>query len=268
MQDLPEDQEPPVTELSSSVGQLSLSPIQEREVQRIRGELRDCALYSGMGVICDIVEWEPMEPLLSSSGFKIISNLSIRLHSPCLFTIAQSTRPPTAADSSDSPPFVIAVFVSGVARVPDYRKMLVNLVSDIELQSVPLSVVAEDPAPHTLNTKCGEMNIVDDIIQPFLPQSASHLQHIPKLFFINAAGDPDAPPPQFPDDPDGNYCVAYHVTDRPSCMDKWVEYISDNLFLPGMTVQGAIENSKSHLEKDKECLHYFTCLQNKSLVLK
>ena len=58
------------------------------------------------------------------------------------------------------------------------------------------------------------------------------------------------------------------MTDRQSYMCKWAEYISGNLFLPGMTVQEAIENSKSHLEKDKECLHDFTCLQNKSLVLK
>ena len=112
------------------------------------------------------------------------------------------------------------------------------------------------------------MNTVDDIIQPFLPQLAPYLQHIPKLFFITTLGDLDATPPHFPDDPDGNYCVAYHMTDKRSCMYKWTEYISDNLFLQGMTVQEAIENSKYRLKKGKECLHYFTCLQNKSLVLK
>ena len=242
MQDLPEDQEPPVTitELSSLVEQFSLSPIQEREVRRIRGELRDCAEYSGVGVICNVSdEWKPMELHLTSSGYKIISSP----HS--LFSsIAQSIaypKPPTAAESSRSPPFVIAVFVSGIG---------------------------EDLAHHTIITDYGEMNIVDDIIQPFLPQSAPHLKHIPKLFFITALGDPDATPPHFPDDPDGNYCAAYHMTDRPSYMDKWAEYISFNLFLRGMTVQEAIENSKYRLKKGKECLHYFTCLQNKSLVLK
>ena len=264
MQDLPEDQEPPVTELSSIVEHLSLSSIQEREVRRkerevrrIRGELRNYAEYSGVGVICHVFdEWERIEPHLTSSGYKIISTFSLYYHTSAalspyfdsrhLFTtIAQSIaypKPPTAAESSDSPPYVIAVFVSGV--IVDYT------------------------SAHTLNTLHGPVNIVDDIIQPFLPQSAPHLQHIPKLFFITAAGDPDATPPHFPDDPDGNYCAAYHMTGKLSCMHKWAEYISDNLFLPGMTVQEAIENSKSHLEKGKECLHYFTCLQNKALVLK
>ena len=265
MQDLPEDQEPPVTELSSLVEHFSLSPTQDREVQRIRGELRDCALYSGVGVICDaFYEWTHVEPHLTSSGYKIISNSSLHhgtlatsaalssylvssyLDSQRLFTtIAQSIaypKPPTAAESSDSPPYVIAVFVSGV--LVDYT------------------------SAHTLKTFHGPVNIVDDIIQPFLPRLAPHLQHIPKFFFITAKGAADAPPPHFPDDPNGNYCAAYHMTDRQSYMDKWAEYISDNLFLPGMTVQEAIENSKSHLEKGSEYLHYFTCLQNKSLVLK
>ena len=248
-------------ELSSLVEQLSLSPIQEREVQRIRGELRDCALYSGVGVICHVFdEWKPMEQHLTSSRYKIISYSSLYYHgrlttSAALSsyldsrrlctTIAQSIaypKPPTAAESSDSAPYVIAVFVSGV--IVDYT------------------------SAHTLDTVHGPVNIVDDIIQPFLPQSAPHLQHIPKLFFITAEGNPDAAPPHFPDDPDGNYCAAYRMTNRPSCMHKWVEHISGNLFLPGMTVQETIENSRSHLEKGKECLHYFTCLQNKSLVLK
>ena len=258
MQDLPEDQEPPVTELSSLVEHFSLSPTQDHEVQRIRGELRDCAEYSGVGVICHMFdEWKPMEQHLTSSGYKIISNtslccstfttsaaLSSYLDSRRLFTtIAQSIaypKPPTAAKSSDSPPFVIAAFVSGC-----YIRA------------------------HTLGTIHGLVNIVDDLIQPFLPQSAPHLQHIPKLFFITTEGDPDdATPLHFPDVPDGNYCATYYVISSLRCMLRWTAYISDNLFLSGMTVQKAIENSKSHLKKDMGCLHYFTCLQNKSLVLK
>ena len=260
MQDLPEGQEPPVTELPSLVEHFSLSPTQDREVQRIRDELRDCALYSGVRVICHgFYEWKPVGPHLTSSGYKIISDSSLRhgtlttsvvlsshLDSRRFFTtIAQSIaypKPPTAAESSDSPPYVIAVFVSGV--IVDYT------------------------SAHTLSTLHGPVNIVGDIIQPFLSRSAPHLQHIPKLFFITAQGDPDAPPPHFPDDSDGNYCAAYHMTQRPRYMRKWTEYISDNLFFLGMTVQEVIENSKSHLEKGRECLHYFTCLQNKSLVLK
>ena len=250
IQDLQEDQEPPVTimELSSLVEQLSLSPIQEHEVREIRGKLRDCAEYSGVGVICNLLdEWKPMEPHLTSSGYKIISNyLSPHLGRSLFNSIAWSIaypKPPTAAESSRSPPFVIAVFVSGIGV---------------------------DLAHHTIMNSYNyeEMRIVDDIIQPFLPQSAPHLQNIPKLFFITARGNPRAPPPHFPDDPDGNYCAAYHMTQGLICMQKWTKYISDSLFFPGMTVQEAIENSKSHLEKGKECLHYFTCLQNKSLVLK
>ena len=179
-----------------------------------------------------------------SSGYKIIPNdlsphLGRSLFSSTAWSIA---KPPTTAESSRSPPFVIAVFVSGIG---------------------------EDLAHHTImNSISGEMRIVDDIIRPFLPQLAPHLQHIPKLFFITALGYPDATPPHFPDDPDGNYCAAYYVTYKPRYMRKWAEYISDNLFLRGMTVQEAIESSKYHLVKDNEYLHYFTCLQNKSLVLK
>ena len=253
MQDLPEDQEPPVTELSSSVEQLSLSSIQEH---RIRDELRDCALYSGVGVFFRfnnymIDGWKPVKPHLSSSGYKIIPTLSLHLpaiavDSPRLFTtIAQSIaypKPLTAAKSSDSPPYVIAVFVSG--RIVHYTSV------------------------HTLDTVSGPVNIVDDLIQPFLPQSAPHLQHIPKLFFITSVGNPDATPPHFPDDPDGNYCAACYVAFSLSHVFNWAAYISDNLFLSGMTIQKTIENSKSHLKKGKECLHYFMCLQNKSLVLK
>ena len=191
MQDLSEDQEPLVlVDLSSLVEYISLSSVQEREVQRIRGELRDCALYSSVGVICNnmVDEWQPMEPHLSSSGYKTLSLhhgsprtravLHVHHGSPCLFTtIAQSIaypKPLAAAKSSDSPPYVIAVFVSG-----------------------------EYTSAHILDTVHGPANIVDDLIQPFLPQLAPHLQHIPKLFFITAVGYPDATPPHFPDDPDG-----------------------------------------------------------------
>ena len=94
-------------------------------------------------------------------------------------------KPPADVKSSASPPFVISIFVSG--RCHDTFSI------------------------HTLYTRYGLVDVIDDIIRPFLPQSAPHLQHIPKLFFITAEGDPDATPLHFPDDPDGNYCIAYHV---------------------------------------------------------
>ena len=230
--------------------QLSLSPTQQREIQEFRYELSDCGLYSGVGVIWEYSSftesWKPVKPFLSSLqlDYKIIDNFPEAATS--FFTIAQSIDPPkphaspTAAESSDSPPFIIAVFVSGI------------LLSFQLLESTGKAV-----------------NIVDDIIQPFLPQSAPHLQHIPKLFFITAwhPVGPDAPPPRFPEDPDGNYCIAYHMAGTFALMRKWAEDVTKDLIIPGMTVQGVIKKSMSHINKDEERLYYFTCLK-KNLVLK
>ena len=230
--------------------QLSLSPTQQRKVQELRQEVRECELYSGVGVICDLfIAWEfAVERHLSSLNYKIINYLPARIEGMTFFaTIAQSIAPhkshasPAVAESSDSPPFVIAVFVSG----------------GIIISSSQLLYIGK------------EVNIVDDIIHPFLPQSAPHLQHIPKLFFITARNLAylHVPPPRFPEDPDGNYCIVYHVVDRVNLMPKWAESIMDELFLHGMTVQEAIERSRSHLNKDEESLYYFTCLKQ-NLVLK
>ena len=235
---------------------LSLSPTQQREVQELRQEVRECELYSGVGVIYEsglfIAAWGPaVKQHLSSLNYKIINDLPARIESVTFFaTIAQSIAPhkphasPAVAELSDSPPFVIAVFVSG----------LIDLQSPYQL----------------LYTSRKKVNIVDDIIHPFLPQSAPHLQHIPKLFFITAAWQLvylHAPPPQLPENPSGNYCVVYHVTGRERLTRKWAERITSDLFVHGMTVQGAIEKSRSHLNKDEEGLYYFTCLKQ-NLVLK
>ena len=201
------------------------------------------------GLICDLFSvWEPRATKhLSSLNYKIINDLPAHIEGVTFFaTIAQSVAPhkphasPTIAESSDSPPFIIAVFVSGI--------LLSSQLLDITGKAV---------------------NIVDDIIQPFLPQSAPHLQHIPKLFFITAChlAGPHAPPPRFPEGPDGNYCIAYHVMDTGVLLMEWARCIMNDLFIPGMTVQGAIEKSSSHLNKDEESLYYFTCLK-KNLVLK
>ena len=254
MQDLPESQdtqptsEQAVTQLSTSVTQLTLSPLEQHEVQRIRDELGDCTLYSGVGVIYDDIlseAWETMKSHLSALNYKIITTDFLLHHRPTTFfpTIAQSIaypKPPAAAELSDSPPFVITVFASGLVR----------------------------GSTNILLTRHGLVHIVNDIIKPFLPQSAPHLQHIPKLFFISAVGDPHAPPPCFPDDPDGNYCVAYHVTKSFSLMYKWADHIADHLFLPGATVQEVIDNSKSHLVEGEELLHYFVSLKNKLVLRK
>ena len=236
----------------SSIEQLKLSPSQ-REIQRLRDELRDCALYSGVGVICDIFDgwdifdaWDYIKDHLSVLDYKIIpnSNCSVHLQHTTLFpTIAQSiaySKPPAAAESSDSPPFVIAVFVSGWIG----------------------------GSACTVDAGHGSMDIVDDIIAPFLPRLAPHLKYIPKLFFITAMGDPHAPPPYFPDDPDGNYCVAYHVTNELRYMDKWADHITYHLFLPGMTVQDVTENCRAYLDENNEHLHYFTSLKNMPVLKK
>ena len=158
---------PAATQLSSSMEELTLSPAElEVEVQKIRDELQECALYSGVGVFYDrFGVWENTVNKSSVAEYKNISIdiLTQECHQTLFTTIPQSIaspKQPTAVESSHSPPFIIAVFVSR------------------EIQSV---------------------NNVDDIICPFLPRSAPHLQHIPKLFFITAVGDPDATPPHFPD---------------------------------------------------------------------
>ena len=251
MQDLPEshDTEPTseqaVTQLSSSAEQLSLLPSQQSEVQRIRDELRDCASYSGVGVISDNYDrWEYLENHLTAVNYKIVTTLPLydhRIHATHFATIAQSTifpEPILAVESSDSSPFIIAVFISGWAG----------------------------DSVSSLDSTHGPLDMVDDIIKPFLPQSAPHLQHIPKLFFINAKGDPNSPPPNFPNNPNDNYCVAYHKYLGHRRM--WKKEIADHLFLPGMSVQEVIESSTSQFDEDKECLHYLNCLKNELFLKK
>ena len=236
MQDLPAkdpDREPTSEQqLSSSVEQLTLSPTQLHDVQTIRDELRFCALYTGVGVICNrgyrlIVDpWKSVEPHLSSLGYKIIGDFPIHLqHTTCFTSIAHSIQPPTDAELSDSHPFVIAVFLSGSTK----------------------------DSGNILDTEYGPINIVDNIIRPFLPQSAPHLQHIPKLFFITVSWRhvySHCSLPNFSDDPDGNYCVAYHMAGL--CDDfynaKWAEHITERIFFLEETVQEAIENSRFHLD--------------------
>ena len=120
------------------------------------------------------------------------------------------------------------------------------------------------------------MDIVDDIIKPFLPKSAPHLVHIPKIFFITNSlsyrstvyrQDLDNQPPSFPDDDDDNYCIAYHLSlKRFDQQILWLNTITDAL-LSGKTVQDVIENSRSILDKNRERLYTFCCLKD-NLVLR
>ena len=214
-----------------------LSQSKQHEVQRIKDELRDCTSCSGVGVIYDNVYdlWETAKGLLSSAGYKVIPKFPLDDHPATIFkTIAESITPPAAAESSDFP-FIIAIFVSGLAR------------------------------SSALDSRHGAIDIYQDIIKPFLPVSAPHLQHVPKLFFISVDREQYNNPVTFPDDPDGNYFVAYHETESMEQMLTW-KAIIDDVFRLGKSAQELVENSKSYMHlhgfKNKERLHYFTSLKN------
>ena len=263
MQDVKDDEEtiPAATQLSSSVKQvtsdpaaklllrsmeqLSLSPSEQREAQRIVDELSDSSLYSGVGVVYgDLLLGLPYKKTtLSELNFKYIDlHQPIHRHQvdlkPCLSTIAQSKAYPTIPSAAGSQPFVIAVFVTG----------------------------ERGHSPGSLYTQRGEsVDIVVDIIKPFMPKSAPHLAHIPKLFFISSwvdHKDLDTKPPPFPDDYDADYCIAYHLAPDKAGSWEWMYTITRNLH-SSKTVQDVIEDSRSHLEKHNECLHTLYCLKDK-----
>ena len=217
------------------------SSLEQRELQE---KLKDCMLFSGVGVICDRYQiWKSMKHHLSSSGYKIAPEDPLSHEYADFFTaiaqsIVYSKRTPAVAESS---PFVIIILVSGVSV---------------------------DSTGTILYTQHGRLDTVDDIIQPFLPQSAPHLQYIPKLFFITAERNPFAPLPQFPNEPDGNYSIAYYSTKRPYYTEMWARHMTDHMFVPGKTVQEVIVNSKSCLDENAEHLHYFTCLKKEVILSK
>ena len=230
--------------LPTSMEQLSLSP-SEQEVQRIIDELSNSSLYSGVGICYDDhpKSLRDVEKTLPEINFKYI-DLNEHVHrvdlNTCLSTPAQSKAYPKTPSAAGSQPFVIAVFVTG----------------------------EKDHSPGSLFTLRGSVDIVDDIIKPFLPKSAPHLVHIPKLFFISSwflRKDLDTQPPSFPDDDDANYCIAYHLAREVGAVSKWMDTIADGLS-SNMTVQDVIEDSRSHIDKHKECLHYFSCLKDKLIL--
>ena len=253
MQDLKDDEgELAVRQLSSSMEQLRLSSSSSSseddvdEVKRIRKQMSDCAFYSGVGII--LFRWISlklsleMKATLSRLNFKHIEvdHDTFYVSPPALktiiATIAQSRVYP------GPPPFVIAVFVSGL----------------------------NDHTAHSLHRRDRRVDVVEDIIKPFLPQPAPHLVHIPKLFFISSncrRKELDTQPPLFPNDPDANYCIAYHTAAHPDYTDIWFEHIAHNL-TTGQSVQEIIENIRSSLDHDCERLHYFSSLKDSNLVLR
>ena len=225
---------------------MPLLPKQKLEVQRIWNELGDCTLFPGIGVISEelIAPWDIIKGPLSKAEYKIITYVDSYVYPKAFFTsIAQSMaypKPPTAPELSDSPPsFIISVFISVVCF-----------------------------SDGVLHTSHGTVDIIDDIIKPFLPESAPHLVHIPKLFFITAGGCLSTPLPRFPDDTDMNYCAAYHVASDQGYIDQWTQYIANQIFLPGVSVQKAIENYKSLMDERGEQLHYSFCLKDELILVK
>ena len=190
--------------------------------------------------------WD-MEDIFLMLNFKHI-NLHLLHLSPAglktlLSTIARSTAYP-GPPAAGSPPFVITLFLSGIG---------VHSVSSL-----------------FLGRGQGQGDIVDDIIKPFLPLSAPHLVHIPKIFFISSEFGRQylaTQPPLFPGDCDANYLIAYHQTSSRADMSIWMQHITDNL-LTGQSVQEVVEKSRSCLDHDIERLHYFSSLKDSNLVIR
>ena len=105
------------------------------------------------------------------------------------------------------------------------------------------------------------MDIIRDIIVPFLPKSAPHLAHTPKVFFVSSkvgSKDLDTQPPSFPDNDDANYCITYHVAKASAYQQEWIDSIADGLLSQTeKTVQDVIESLR---KKNDECLYNNTIL--------
>ena len=133
-----------VAQLSSSVELMNFSPLQQQKVQEIKDKLSCSALYSGVGIVYTSELWM-IERSLKGLEYNIIS---VVIDFKTVFTtIAQSRAYPESPAAAESPPFVIAVFVSG--------------------QTTYSSGI--------FHTRHGSADIVDDIIKPFLPLSLIHI---------------------------------------------------------------------------------------------
>ena len=225
--------------------ELSLSWIGQQELQEIRHQLSDVQVYNGVAIELDLdlfLGWDLMGCENLKPTFKRISlsrpvfGGEIKHLEPLITTFAQSRAYPKSSS------FAIAVLVTGRAG----------------------------PSVDTLKTNWfGSVDIIEDIIKPFLPQSAPHLINIPKLFFIGSHHVPvrhHTKLPPFPDDPDSNYCVAlYSQTSSEHEVYTWFEHITKHL-LSGLPVQEVIEKSR-HLIDLHGHLHYFSRLKDKQLTL-
>ena len=226
-------------QLSSITRKPTLSPLQLQKVQEIRDQLSKSAFYRGVLVELSLDFWR-MEGMFTKLEQKL-KHVSIDWRD--LISIGTKTLFTTIVESGvyvKSKSYVIVVFVSGKTG---------DSVGSLQYSSNKT------------------LDIVDDIIRPFLPQSAPHLEHIPKVFFISAFTDMrNTTPPAFPNDPDSNYCVAYHLSPEPCEPIEWVRYITEHLFT-GVSVQEIIENSAQIIvDKNNEELHRLCCLKDNLLL--
>ena len=217
-----------------------LSTRQQSSADEVRDQLKDCALYKGVTV--ELFQKTIHLSLHLESTFKRISLAhtdEFEDFKHLITAVAQYRGYPET-----SPPFVIAVFVRGHT-----------------------GLFAKD----TIITSFGLVDIVDDIIKPFLPQSAPHLISIPKLFFISSEPLSESRQlqdniklPLLPDDPNSNYmyCVAYNYC-APLYTERWFRYITEHL-LSGSSVEEVVEQSRYIASGH---LHYFSRLKNKQLTL-
>ena len=234
-------------QLPLSMEHLRLTPLQRRQhaLQRVHDQLSNCAQYSGVGIVYEelLDPWisPRLENALSKLNFKLIEVDQDAFMVVDLKTVLSAIAQSEAYPKPGSRPFVIVIFVAGMAS-----------------HSTDLLRSLFRPK---------DINIIDHIIKPFLPQSAPHLAHFQKLFFISCDAFPfgehfDTQPPPFPTDPDANYCVAYLVAHNRSTLVGWTNYIIESL-LSGIPLQDIVESSRAHFGKKDGYLHFFSCLQDK-----
>ena len=211
-------------------------------MQSIRDQLSDSSVYSGVAIMYEEfvigLDTRRLERTLSKLNFKVVALDRYISSQVDLKTLLYNFAQCIAYPASGSNPFVIAVFVEGLRCY----------------------------SPSSLDTPHGSVDIVDDIIKPFLPNSAPHLVHIPKLFFISSwfgLRNLDVDKPLFfPGDNNANYYTASYLARWRADSREWMDTIADNL-LSGGTMEGVIDKLQSRLNKKSEQLNYFSCLKEK-----
>ena len=249
---LPDSKQNIPAPIAASVEKKTLSSLQQQKVHEIRDELSHYMSYSGVGIVCDCESKMFAARLtvhsLKELNYNIVSVDNSVIDFKTVFTtIAQSRAYPKSPVSAGSPPFVIVVFVSG----------------------------RSGNSSGIFRTRYGPVDIVDDIIKPFLPQSAPHLVHIPKFFFICSiiVDSLSSKSLLLPDDHNGNYLIAHYVT-QSTIPPSWLQYVARCLSRRGESVQDTIEESRYAIQEDYKIqvdygwLHVYSCLEDRLILRK